>query len=1706
MVSTVTRIQVLRDMSKKLLSSLLILSMFFITMTWVPTIPVTNPTNSNNIIQDNSSPVDVEGDKQLPIEQSHPDIVNQHNLADNAPADGVLDPVLIEQSGYEASANISARTDSYQNLGYDLPLDIDHNWTADVAEVSVWNLEKLYAVNGTFDLGVPGVNVNPNGTVDYYPLGWSANSTDTATYSDDVQLAAYDDSGRQYVMVENQGGKVGQNAFGHEAGTRIAWTQTVQNAPYTEDFLLDFDYFYLRGPLDKNPGVPIPITGNCSITVSIGGTTVWNMSLLTLSQRGVWADSGVIPITIPSAPASFTFEIGLVIDESLILDKRYDYDGNGIDDGIGNAAYITVYLDDVSFIKATPPTAEQVQLEFSTGGTTSALTGSMGTYYTSITNSTYWDSTPVSVALTSNTSVSFDYKTRLYSHRFTDSNWRTDVSSVGVSYVVDHGISSDLSFYTYVGYLGGYEDPKMTIVFPDDWENITVSDPFLTDLTGSCTIGSGYLIVPTSIIDRLGWWEIKLESPNYAKSIKPQILDGGWSDNTLFRIGNTTQAAITIGTNTEVMDSLVDVNIIWFNPSNQIWNQNTISGGTLGQITSPSMIFNSSSPAGEWWVEVYWTNGTEVAYDRASFALWHSANLVAEPSEITTEAGLTVKGIVRFTDAETPTNILDASASVVANWSGSTAPFVANPVQNWWESDFDTSLTGAGDFVIVVNASRPYYDDISCQILVHSIRVTRLTSPNAPWTAAQHGDVVSLTFKYEGYDYSTQTWLGVENNTDVSVVVNWTIGYWTIVEDITPGVYLMDLETNIIVSGTYLLNTTFSKPNHESKTLLLTLIVSPTTSSLTIIEDISARVNLDESYTINMTYRENNGDPLLGATVVVDRVSPETGLVYTPVTEIGGEPGNYTTSVTPHTPGVFTIRFVASIANAENATTVFVLVVNDVETVLDIPGPGSEKIGLTDVFNTTFRFELVNGTGIENAIINITYSGGTLGALSWGYVEIGLGDYSVEFSSTSSGTYLITIAGSKPYHQSDSDAFFLVVQDISTNINCLNGTADLISFGKDYNLFISYTNGTGHGLTGADVSIENVVSDSILTWGPTVDESDGLYSILLTPQAADTFTVLVQANLTNHQTQFVLFTLTSTAIATTLTVLNTSTSISLDQTFTVYVLYQDEDSAGIENATVMIQNPPGGVSFSAVEDLGNGYYNLTITPEDLGTFDIIFRASKAGYQNDYSTFTLGATRIPTRLLIAGGATSGTMIYSEEYQMTLFYERTDLNEDISSAVIDVQGNPTIGFTWDAVETENSYELVITPLHVGSWLFTITAQLEDYVSSVVYFRLNVTAIVVNVEILSSLVVTEGQDFNITARLTEAHSGSPITGAFVYFRLTPVGTPGAGEFIQMENTTTPGVYYANHRIQLFLSTSQYTLEIKVNKDNYVVPEGFYVQSFLKENDPLVRATPFIFGGGTFFVGFMILVGVMRVRSARKKRQLEIDIVNKNRFDDADNIIGVIVMHKNSGIPIYSRIVKGGFEEGIVAAFISAVTHFREEFEMLEEQKMQVIPISDIIRAVQTENLICAFITIKSASIGHNRKMESFAQQVATYLDDFYTESRPSGALDSRIAEILDYIYDETMDGKLIKFYKAVEDKDFPRRYRYLEQLLEEIETRHCARPVHMAQGVATFGISEAHGCTLVLEAIDKGLIEQCETHEPTVEDLEFADFFKGNNNTDS
>jgi hypothetical protein len=1689
---------------KEALSAILVLSMFIITIAFVPDVVLLSLFNANQAESERISPNMTDSTPPIQDEHSVPKDSDHSILSYDSPVNGILDPVVVEQSGYAASENISARTDTKENLAYDLPLDVAHNWVADKAEVNVWNLEKHYAVNGSFNDGSSGTNVFPNGSVLYHPSGWDANSTDTTTYSDDVQLAGYDSSGSKYVTVESQGGKVGQNAFGHAAGTRIVWTQIVQNAPYSENFILSFDFFYLRGPIDGPTGLD-PIAGNCSVALFINGVNVWNMSLLLLTQRGIWLSTGNIPITLFSAPSTFLLEIGLIVDQTLILDKRNDYDGDPshLPDGIDNSAYITVFIDDLSFIKQTPPTAEQVALQLSSGGVMSSLSGSMGTYYVSITNASYWISSPVPVALTANTSVSFDYKTRLYSHRFTDSNWRTDISSLGVSYIVNHGLSSFLTFYAYVGYLGNYEDPNMVITFPTDWENLTLSDPFLTDLTGFCTIDSGYLSVPTSIINRLGWWEIKLESPNYAKSIKPQILDVTWSDENVFRIGNTTRADITIGTATQVLGSLANVNITWFKPSDVVWTSELISGGSLGQIFSTQQTFAiGSSPAGEWWVEVSWSNGTEVAYDRSKLEVHHTAGLIADPVIISTDTGLTVTGIVRYTDGDTGANLLEPSAIVVANWSIIPVFFVPNTIHNWWEGTFDTSLVDAGEFIIAVNASRPYFDNASCQIVIQSVRVTRLNSPNAPWTADVWGHMTTLTFKYEYYDYGTTDWNPIENNTnDVSMLINWTAGYWSVEEDVTPGIYLVHLDTSAKSTGTWLINTTFSKPNHQPKALLLTMIISPMTSSLSIAGEISARVDLDAMHNITLTFRDGEGSPVTNANVTVDSISPSTGLSYTTISEISGQGGNYSTSLSPHVAGVFTIRFIATGMNVEPAMTVFVLVVNDVNTKLDIFGSTSVEIGLADVYNTTFRFAMSNLTGISNAQINITYSGGTAGGLSYNLAEIGLGNYSIEFNSTISGTYLITIAAFKQYYQSGSSAFFLVVREISTHLTSLNGTSEVVGFGKNYRLFVNFTTNSGIGLSGADVSIANVVPATGLVWDNASMESDGLYSILLTPLESNTFTVLVQASLFNHQTQFVLFTLTATAIATSLIVLNASTTISLDQTFTTYLLFQDEDFAGLEGANLTIQNSPVGLSISNFDVLGNGYYRVTISPAQVGTFDIVFKASKSGYQNGYASFTLGAVRIPTDLHIGSGLSSDSVMFSVPYDLFVLYDRSDTGVNVTGATIDFQASPDTSISWSYIEVNEGYLISIETTRVGRWTLTITAQKTGHASGSVEFILDVKPIPIQVELLSPRSIEEGQSYALSVRLTQQNTSIPVTNATLTFRISP---SRSGDFSEMLETS-PGVYTAQYPFPLYSDTTEYLLEVKIDKDNFEYSQIVFESSIIKTINLGARMAPLVMGGSGVAAAFFILLVGVRISSKRKKRQLDHDLAVKQRFDDADNIIGVIILHKKSGLPLYSKMMKGGFEEGIVAAFIAAVTHFREEFEMFDEERMMVIPISDIIRAAQTKNLICAVITVRSASIEHNRKMEEFARQVATYLDDLVSE-RPNGIIDSKVVDMLEYIFNTTMDGFLLQYYKVATAEKFPKRYELLDETLHDTDTRHCTKPVLLAKSLTVYGISEARGCALVLEAIEKELIVRCEGDETETPEIDFADFFSKPDKADS
>ncbi|MFW9913122.1 MAG: hypothetical protein ACFFEU_11655 [Candidatus Thorarchaeota archaeon] len=1400
--------------------------------------------------------------------------IDSIGLAEHA-IEGIFDPATIEQVGYVTSGNQSALTEINPAVIYDLPLDDIHGWVASQAEVDIWNLERLYAVNGSFNDGIAGVNLNPNGTISYYPYGWIANSTDTTDYPDDVQAAGYEPTQSGYITVQNEGGKVGQNAFGHAAGTKILWKQIIQNAPYTEDFILSFSFYYQNGPIYKNPDVPDPITGNCSLGIFIDGTRVWNMSLLTLDQRGLWTSTGDIQISVPGAPNSFDFEIGLVIDEQLNLDKRYDYDNDSIIDGLINAAYITVFMDDLSFIKATPPTPAEVKLEFIQNTTTADIVGPAGAGSAAILNE-YWTTDPVSVAISSNTSVSFEYETRLLSHRFTDSTRSTDPSDVGSRYQIQSEEQSAITFLTYVGFLGGYEDALIRMRFPFDWENATVLDPFLTDMTSQCSISPGLIIIPESILTQLGWWTVELQGYNYAQSITTEKYSlGSWASESIFRSNDRTRVSLQLEAHGHQPDPVSNVNVSWLLPDQSEWYTATSLMGSNGLVESTTLTLGpTNTTAGIWNVVAVWQNNTQVGFLEAQFEVHHSASLSPADPSIDTETGVVQTVFLNYLDAENGDFLMDPISSMTANWSLSTIIFQPNEGRNQWEADFDTSILPPGFYLVVVNVTRPYFDNASCTFTLSS--------------------------------------------------------------------------------------------NMTSNTLSL--------------GETAIDLNLHETFPLSMSFEDRYGFGIEGA---------------------------------------------------------------------------------------SFDFEIVVGTD---------------GGISFGGVTGGSGGiYYVDLYSVTSGRYEISITSWKDHYEADQDTLIVIVGYLNSSLTLLNSSGEAVQFGDDFELYVQYTNSTGYGLDGADVSILYPPSNLIIS--ETQNLTGGLYSITLTPTLAESFTVTIQASIANHNPATVAFTLTATPINSTLELNYTSSTISLDEQCIIHLNLTSSLLGPLTGAEIQVLvNPHEGISVSDYEDLGEGIYRIIATPNEVGVYSFTFIASTINHDDSRNSFTLQVVEIGTE--VVGTGPLDALYYGRSYSFTYEYRTSS-----SKIGIDGTSNSTsgIGADWLTLVPMGSglVNITVVPEDVGSFSVTIVISRSGYQSQDFTFSFLVQAIPITVQ-MDPPSWTEGQPLVLGVTLID-DLGFPVTGAEVVYEVfRGTSSIALGEM----NEDSDGIYSAT--VNEYPEWGQsYEVHIVVSKENHETLDETYRSAIvvIASSEGLLSRLWDDYGIQSVlaFAAIGVVGASYRIHSKRRVAYISKALAVKRRFDDANNLIGIIILHKTSGLPVYSNILKGGFEEGMISAFITAITHFRSEFDRDDyDLAFEVLPISDIIRAVPTRNLVCAFITVSSASMQQEAKMVEFARGVSRLMDDDSAE-RPTEVNSTGITDILERFFDEVMDGFLLRYYKRGKVGRFPKRYRCLDEALNFTEEADCSRPTYMALVMTErCKITEAEASLLVLESIESKLIVPCSKHE--------------------
>ncbi len=792
-----------------------------------------------------------------PSSNLHENYIAPSSVIAPAPGDtsGVIDSRMVEQVGYYDPGNYSARTDTGLNCIKELPIDTANDWQASSADIDIWNLERFYLANDTLDEGVPGTNTNPYGNVTSHPFGWDSfsNTTDTST----TQISGYVESDRSYVTVENQGKTLGtgiNERTQHAVGTEILWAQIIQNAPYSEDFVFSTDFLYKTGPLD--PGLGSSVT----LIARMDGTEIWSINLTSTIAHEVWYHSGDISVHIPSANESILFEIGLKINETIALyHDTYD---------ILDAHYITAYLDDISLIGIAPPDFDSIDMQFHVGGQSVAITGNTGIGNASIINPSYWTTDIVTMSISSNASVSFDYHVRMKNHRFLNSSWTNDVTEQGVYYSINPGNNSELDLFTYLAFIGTYDELKLIIYHPIDWDNFVVFDPFFNDVTSSCLLASNYVEIPTVLLDTLGWWQIHCESPNYATDAESQRYDIGtttWVPETVYHTGDSIRLSVNISTSSQIPLLSDPVNFTWGLPNCTTWYESSITSGLVGSAISGSVDFGATNTtAGLWCISYLWTNGTEVGYGYVEFTLQHQAALeVLFEDDLATVVGQPVKIVVLFHDTENGLLILNEGASISSTWAGGTVDFEVNIIKNWWEADFDTASVGAGNFNVTIVSSTPYFESSALVVIIESQYQTDLITPTGPLQPLLYSRSYSFMFFYSrSYDS-----LGIGG---ASVDITEEGSEWASITDNGGGNYNLTLTP--LGERDYNIRITFSRVGYENQTFVLSFLVEKVPIEVHLLSPLSAQESSPVDLEIEIVETDSRL-PVLGANVTFSILS-----------------------------------------------------------------------------------------------------------------------------------------------------------------------------------------------------------------------------------------------------------------------------------------------------------------------------------------------------------------------------------------------------------------------------------------------------------------------------------------------------------------------------------------------------------------------------------------------------------------------------------------------------------------------------------------------------------------------------------------------------------------------------------------------------------------------------------------------------------------
>ena len=1054
--------------------------------------------------------------------------------------DGIGDPWNITHWANRTDYYLEA---NFDNNSYDLvSIPLDSDWEGYNLNSSIDNLyDSRNWNNGTFHFG--DNNTYATGANDSLYIAnryqnWTFQENDAIDYNNVMSGNYLDENSISPVNTQNHDSLelrmdgsyhfYGGDRYRYDTGDKCSWSSTI-HVPRGRvvDSWLKFQV---------NP-IHIIRFNSWEFRMYLNGIQVFSEGLFTLKQRGQnqWHS-----FTTPQGlwiNTSNVYSTNLLNDSIINVEIALEYTATsasyGFEDG-ENTDYQQVLVDNIELITKAEAQPSDVELKInntnvqdvSWGKGTAEIGGEWqsddGKLYANFSSDDVGELGPFSIDLQTNLNLHAIKNTP-------ESNFETNLASVGVNFEVDNESQVDWLCYGRVEVPTRYEETELKINFPTDTIITSVfepQNPALNVLSQCDNSTPGVLTIPVNTISATpdGFWKFEAITPNYCEDLTIfNNASGVWVENNNILSGSYVNISSKILNSPEVSNYIQNTKArlqIRF-PNGTLWiDQNQFASvDSNGNVFFNLFQIPSNPPnyeVGEYEAIITWNNShsfyglNETGIIYQNFRIIHESEFVPDNNfyeDIIEDSTFNLK--VSFTDLISGNPITSAMVYTYNYTHPSIKQYFSEISPGYYFLEFNVGGGSLGNNSLMTYANSSNYLNRVVNITIKLIRETKLTVDNDFLNDVPFEQNFTIRLNYS----ERFSGIGVDAET---LSTDWSGSYHFL--RISQGYYNLTCSTLGNIAGQlYTLNIYVDSYQYEAKSTEVKIFITELKSSLELLvnntliqpNDIYT-VDVRESLNITVLFKDIYSTPLSGATVNI------TGGTFSYLlNEIAYyNQYNIILNATDLGQGIDNINIFAQLVNFEPQSIPFIVEIVEKLTSIQILFDGLNvtddptiDIITSQELNITVKYLDRNYQHIQGALVQ--FSGDFNGVLT---ENLMYEHYSFILNSTQIdvGVRIITLSATKSNFQLQTDNLRINVQRIKTNITTESGGSIItVQSGGDIQIRVMlFDIDFGGTITNANVSYRWQFGEGILT---DLD-SDGIYEVILSSKPVGSYTLTLTAS------------------------------------------------------------------------------------------------------------------------------------------------------------------------------------------------------------------------------------------------------------------------------------------------------------------------------------------------------------------------------------------------------------------------------------------------------------------------------------------------------------------------------------------------------------------------------------------------------------------